>query len=89
MPPRAPVSFAHTPAYPAPGNKHIASTKYSPARDGSARSRCSRVHVSSSTASASSNGITRVSSPRCPGANTPAATVIVVVMAVTAERVAD
>ena len=61
QPSRAAVSFAHTPRYPVPGNRHIASTKYSPTREGSTRSRRSRVRVSSSTPSASSNGTIRVS----------------------------
>jgi hypothetical protein len=43
----------------------------------------------STTKAASSNGICQVSSPRWPGANTPAATVIVLVMVMTAGRMAD
>ena len=42
-PSSAAVSFAHTPRYPAAGNNHSASTKYSPTREGSSRSRrCGR-----------------------------------------------
>jgi hypothetical protein len=42
----------------------------------------------SSTASANSNGTILVSSPKWPGANTPAATLTVVVIADNAESVA-
>ncbi len=70
----------------------MASTKYSPARDGSNRSRRCTTPVSASTASASSNGTIRVSSPRCPGPKTPAATVTVQVtvrVSAPAARMAD
>jgi hypothetical protein len=60
----ASVSFAQIPRYPARGNKTIPSTKYSPTREGSSRSRRSAAPVSASTASASPNGIICVSSPR-------------------------
>ena len=61
-----------------------------PAPDGSSRARRSRAPgTSSSTASASSNGTMRVSSPRWPEANGPAATAIVLVMVVTAVPMAD
>jgi hypothetical protein len=40
-------------------------------------------------AACGSNGITCVRSPRCPGANTPAATVIVLVTVTTAVLMAD
>jgi hypothetical protein len=52
----AAVILSQTFRYPSPGNNVIASTKYTPARDGSIRSRCWVVLVISSTSSASSNG---------------------------------
>ena len=69
------VSFPHTWPYPRPGNNPSATTKYTPTRDGSTRSRRCTVRVCASTSSTSSNGSHGVSSPRCPGASTPAATV--------------
>ena len=50
--------------------------------EGRSRKRRCTVPVSDKTASTSSNGTNGVSSPRCPGASRPAATVTVRVMAV-------
>lgn len=44
---------------PIPGNRPSARTKYTPTRDGNARSRCSVARVCSSTTSTSSNGTCR------------------------------
>jgi hypothetical protein len=55
-----------------------------PTRDGRSLSRLCTALVSSRTASTSSNGTTDVSSPRCPGANRPPATVTVRVIVVSA-----
>jgi hypothetical protein len=60
----AAVSLSHTRKYPSPGNSVIASTKYIPTREGSARIRFCAAPVLSSTSSTSSNGRYRVSSPR-------------------------
>ncbi len=79
------VSFPHTRAYPSRGNIPKASTKYTPAREGRSRSRRCTVLVCSRTSSTSSNGRYWVSSPRWPGANTPAATVTTRVMVVVAD----
>jgi hypothetical protein len=52
----APVILSQTFRYPIPGNSVIASTKYIPTREGSARIRFCTAPVISSTSSSSSNG---------------------------------
>jgi len=61
--PRPASMLAHTFAEPTPGKRARARTKYTPTRDGSRR-RCSVARVCASTASTSSKGTCRVSSPR-------------------------
>lgn len=56
-----------------------------PTREGRSRNRRCTVLVSDKTASTSSNGMIGVNSPRCPGANRPAATVTVRVTVVSAD----
>ena len=58
------VSLPHTRAYPSRGYIPSASTKYTPTREGSSRSRRCPVPVCSGTSSTSSNGRSRVTSPR-------------------------
>src|SRR5439155_17352206 len=79
------VSLAQTRAYPSRGYIPSASTKYTPTRDGRSRSRRCTVLVCARTSSTSSNGRYCVNSPRCPGANTPAATVTARVIVVVAD----
>jgi hypothetical protein len=70
------VSLSHTRTCPSCGNRASASTKYTPTLDGSSRTLRWPPPTRSSTSSTSSKGNCRVSSPRCPGAKTPSATVM-------------
>jgi hypothetical protein len=77
----AKIGVATSVIAPTSGNRHIASRRYTPSRDGRSRGRRCTDRVSSGTASTSSSGTTAVSSPRFPGAHRPAATVTVRVTA--------